>query len=75
LLKSAVPVTFRGDFYTVENLKLQPPLPPELAPGIFISSSSEAGLSAAHAIADDAWTTAHLRFPEDRKGDSHISWQ
>ncbi len=41
------PVTCLGEFYKVENLKLTPPLPPELMPGVFVSGSSEAGLAAA----------------------------
>jgi alkanesulfonate monooxygenase len=43
-------VSFQGEFYNVDKLKLAPPLPPELFPGIFISGSSEAGLAAAKAI-------------------------
>src|SRR6266478_2918811 len=39
-----------GTFYQVKNLKLTPPLPAELFPGIFVSGSSEAGLGAAKAI-------------------------
>ena len=50
LTTSASPVSYRGEFYTVTRLKLEPPLPPELAPGIFVSGSSEAGLAAAHAL-------------------------
>lgn len=43
-------VTARGDFYTVDKLKLTPPLPAALAPGIFVSGSSEAGLEAARRL-------------------------
>lgn len=43
-------VSYTGEFFTVNKLKLTPPLPPELFPGIFISGSSEAGLAAARAI-------------------------
>lgn len=43
-------VSVEGEFYKVDKLKLAPPLPPELFPGIFISGSSEAGLAAAKAI-------------------------
>lgn len=50
LLANAGPVTFAGEFYRVENLKLAPVLPPELQPEIFISGSSEAGLAAAKTI-------------------------
>lgn len=34
----------------MNNLKLTPPLPPELAPTFFVSGSSEAGLGAAEAL-------------------------
>jgi alkanesulfonate monooxygenase len=43
-------VTVDGRYYDVTNLKLTPPLPPELMPGVLISGSSEAGLAAARAI-------------------------
>jgi alkanesulfonate monooxygenase len=102
LLEGAEPVSSAGKYYRVENLKLTPPLPRELFPGMLISGSSEAGLAAAHAIgatavkypkppdeedpqndtidsgvrvgiiarenADEAWSVALERFPEDRKG-------
>jgi alkanesulfonate monooxygenase len=50
LLSSPAPVTYTGEFYRVENLRMTPELPPGLMPGIFISGSSEAGLQAARAI-------------------------
>jgi alkanesulfonate monooxygenase len=50
LLEGRAPVCIEGEFYRVENLRLSPPLPPDLFPGIFISGSSEAGLSAARAV-------------------------
>jgi alkanesulfonate monooxygenase len=50
LLEHDRPVTFRGDFYQVENLRMAPPVAPELAPGILISGSSAAGLAAATRI-------------------------
>lgn len=43
-------VTFAGNFYRVSNLKLDPALPPELLPEIFVSGSSEAGRSAAERL-------------------------
>lgn len=43
-------VTLEGKWYTVKNLRLTPPLPPELAPGLTISGSSPAGLAAAEEI-------------------------
>lgn len=104
LLAGSEPVTFSGEFYKVDKLRMTPPLPPHLFPGIFVSGSSEAGLASARAIgatairypkpakdydteplvdgipsgirvgiitresSDEAWETAHQRFPEDRKG-------
>src|SRR5688572_20740191 len=50
LLEGASPVSFAGEFHTVANLRLSPPLPQELMPGVFVSGSSEAGVSAAQAI-------------------------
>jgi alkanesulfonate monooxygenase len=104
LLGSAAPVTYAGEFYTIDKLKLAPPLPPDLMPGIFVSGSSDAGLQAARTIGataikyprppeqevriddpsmaygvrlgiiarddeDEAWTIAHTRFPDDRRGE------
>ena len=40
----------RGTYYLVEGLKLSPRLPPELVPELFVSGSSEAGMSAAAAL-------------------------
>ncbi|MBZ5571192.1 MAG: LLM class flavin-dependent oxidoreductase [Acidobacteriia bacterium] len=50
LLQSPNPVTFRGEFFTVDKLKMTPPLPAELMPGILVSGSSDAGLAAARAL-------------------------
>ena len=50
LLESASGVTYEGKHYRVHNLKMSPPVPPELRPGIMISGSSEAGMAAARAI-------------------------
>jgi alkanesulfonate monooxygenase len=50
LLSNTTGVSFEGEFYTIDTLKMTPPLPPELFPGILISGSSEAGLAAAKAI-------------------------
>jgi len=50
LLADAGPVSFAGDFYQTENLRLAPKLPAELFPGVFVSGSSEAGLAAARTI-------------------------
>lgn len=50
LLKGDAPVSFEGKYYRTENLKLSPSLPPELAPGILLSGSSDAGLAAAREL-------------------------
>src|SRR2546422_4482182 len=50
LLSGPSPVSFEGEFYRVDKLKLSPPLPPDLSPGVFISGSSEAGMASARAI-------------------------
>lgn len=50
LLKSPAPVSYRGEFYAVDKLRMNPPLPPELMPGVFVSGSSEAGMTAAVAL-------------------------
>lgn len=43
-------VTFHGEFYRVDGLKLAPPCPPALLPGLFVSGSSAAGQAAARAL-------------------------
>lgn len=50
LLADGCPISYEGDFYKVEKLKLTPPLPEHLFPGVFMSGSSEAGEAAARAI-------------------------
>jgi alkanesulfonate monooxygenase len=50
LLAGPGPVTFEGEFYTVRQLRMTPPLPPEMFPGIFMSGSSDAGLAAARRV-------------------------
>src|SRR2546428_2994885 len=49
LLKGGAPVT-RGGRYGVTNLKLTPPLPAHLLPGVFVSGSSAAGVDAARKL-------------------------
>ncbi len=50
LLRGEAPVTTDGDRYTVASLRLTPPLPAELLPGVLVSGSSPAGLAAAQAL-------------------------
>ncbi|MFL6648294.1 MAG: LLM class flavin-dependent oxidoreductase [Sulfurifustaceae bacterium] len=49
-LAAGGPVSYEGKFYKVDKLKLAPPLPAELFPGIFVSGSSDAGLAAARTM-------------------------
>jgi alkanesulfonate monooxygenase len=59
LLQSRYPVTYNGEFYKVNNLRMIPQVPSELFPGIFVSGSSEAGLRAARAIGATA-----IKYPQ-----------
>ena len=49
-LVRGLPVTSRGEYYSVTNLKLVPPVSKELLPEVFVSGSSDAGLGAARAL-------------------------
>src|SRR6266849_5800234 len=50
LLRTADPVSFEGRYYKVTNLKLTPPLPADLQPGVLVSGSSEPGMQAARQL-------------------------
>jgi alkanesulfonate monooxygenase len=50
LLRKSEPVTFDGRYYRISNLKLAPPLPADLQPGILVSGSSPAGMEAARRL-------------------------
>src|SRR3989442_6058012 len=50
LLRAPAPVTLAGRYYRVTNLRMTPPLRPELLPGVFVSGSSAAGLEAARTL-------------------------
>jgi alkanesulfonate monooxygenase len=50
LLASPAPLTYDGEFHRVSKLKLLPPMPEALVPGVFVSGSSEAGVAAAKAL-------------------------
>jgi alkanesulfonate monooxygenase len=43
-------VSVESRFYRMANVVLTPTLPPDLAPGIFVSGSSDAGMAAARAL-------------------------
>ncbi len=59
LLESSLPVSFDGEFYKIDKLALKPALPEDLRPGIFISGSSPAGMSAATSVGATA-----IKYPE-----------
>lgn len=50
LLRGAGPVTLDGRYYRVANLRMTPPLPPELVPEVLISGSSPAGAAASRTL-------------------------
>ena len=50
LLSGPGPVTLDGRYYKVANVRMTPPLKPDLVPGVFVSGSSEAGLAAAREL-------------------------
>ncbi len=50
LLATPGPVSFQGRYHRMTNVKLAPPLPAGLMPGVFVSGSSEAGLAAARQL-------------------------
>ncbi|MEQ3549105.1 LLM class flavin-dependent oxidoreductase [Pseudonocardia nematodicida] len=58
LLRGAT-VTRAGEHYTVDRLRLDPPLPPELLPELLMSGSSPAGLAAALEVG-----ATPVRYPE-----------
>jgi alkanesulfonate monooxygenase len=50
LLQAPDAVSFEGRYYKVSNLKLTPPLPANLMPGLLVSGSSDAGMRAARQL-------------------------
>jgi alkanesulfonate monooxygenase len=62
LLAGPAPVTFEGEFYKVDELKMTPPLSAELFPGIFVAGSSDAGLASAKALKATA-----VKYPKPAK--------
>jgi alkanesulfonate monooxygenase len=62
LLSTPEAVSFEGKFYKIDQLKMTPPLAPELFPGILMSGSSDAGLAAARAVGATA-----VQYPKPAK--------
>jgi alkanesulfonate monooxygenase len=50
LLRSTTPVSFHGQYYGLEQLKLAPALEGHLLPDVFVSGSSAAGMEAARLL-------------------------
>src|SRR4029077_4045101 len=50
LFRSQAPMSYAGEFYIVDKLRMTPPLAPELFPGVLVSGSSPAGCAAARAL-------------------------
>ncbi len=69
LLSSVEPVTLTGRYYQVTNLKMTPPLPAELLPGVFVSGSSPAGVAAARKLGA---TAVHYPKPAAEYGSTRI---
>jgi alkanesulfonate monooxygenase len=67
LAAGAPPITRRTGRYRLEELRLQPPVPPELQPRFMLSGSSAAGLMSAAAIGATA-----VRYPR-RPGDDELA--
>ncbi|MGH9499153.1 MAG: LLM class flavin-dependent oxidoreductase [Terriglobales bacterium] len=70
LLKSPAAVNYRGEFYVVDKLRMTPPLPVELAPEVFVSGSSPAGLAAAQALGA---TAVKYPQPAEQEPDCHAA--
>jgi alkanesulfonate monooxygenase len=68
LLRSPGLVSISGDFYKVDKLKMTPPVPPELLPGVFVSGSSDAGLAAARALNATA-----VKYPKSSAEESSLA--
>jgi alkanesulfonate monooxygenase len=59
LLTETRPVSFTGRYYAVRDLRLTPPLPPDVLPSLMVSGSSAAGRAVAGALGATA-----VRYPE-----------
>jgi alkanesulfonate monooxygenase len=63
LLRTADPISIHGRYYGVSNLKLTPPLPSDLVPGVLVSGSSAAGMDAARQL--DATAVEYPKPPNE----------
>jgi alkanesulfonate monooxygenase len=67
LLRGAGPVTYNGEFYAVDKLRMTPPLDSNLFPGVIVSGSSEAGLAAATALGAIA-----MKYPQSTQQETQV---
>lgn len=65
-------VTFAGTYYSVTNLRLATVLPPELQPGLLMSGSSPAGLTAAARIG--ALAVKYPQRPSEESSPESEAW-
>ena len=72
LLESSEPVTFDGRFYTLRGVRMTPPVPADLWPGLLISGSSPAGQAAAAAIGATAVEYPRPADLQDRRGEGRL---
>jgi alkanesulfonate monooxygenase len=72
LLASDAPVSYDGAFHRVSKLKLTPPLPKDLIPGVFVSGSSDAGIAAAKALSATAIKYPKPASEEDARADEGV---
>src|SRR6267378_4351152 len=68
LLGSLAPVSYQGQFYVVDKLRMTPPLPAELFPGSFVSGSSDTGLAVARVLGATA-----VKYPQPAEREPHCS--
>jgi alkanesulfonate monooxygenase len=67
LLSAESAVSFEGEFYRIKNVKLSPPLPQDLVPGVLMSGSSEASLAAAERLGATA-----IKYPKSPTEDEGV---
>jgi alkanesulfonate monooxygenase len=67
LLSAESAVSFEGEFYRIKNVKLSPPLPNDLVPGVLMSGSSEASLAAAERLGATA-----IKYPKSPTEDEGV---
>lgn len=69
LFSDSGPVSFTGTYFTVKKLTVNPRIPPDLIPEIFVSGTSAAGLAAARKIG--ATSVSYPGTPDEGKSSSN----